>query len=204
MRKRRLLVGIAGGLTMLAGCTGNADTDRTATQTATRTVTETETSTVDVPEGNVIAYDELSAAQQNAFDQALNGSANFGAGVPSDVASINYSAKIIDPFRENDFVQKSGSYYELQVVRANAGRERLDAEPVEKPDGPIVRFEDLSGEGVETLKRAIEEGSVLQETVTLPESVEAGSVVQYEDEYYLISVRNIDYMWFTLTVDPVS
>lgn len=172
----------------LAGCVGEPGDGGTPTTTVS---------------GSVVAYGELSATEQAAFDAGLDGEVRFTNSLPESYGvAPQYDLAVREVFERNDYVRKDGQLYEVSVNGpARVGGAGVSVTEVNASEAD-VRFEDLDREAADLIERAIEGDGLARGPGAEQPALEPGDVVAYEGEYYEVSPRVVDYAYFTLEVEP--
>lgn len=150
------------------------------------------------PESATVRYENLTAVQQSAFRDALDGGAVF---IPRNTSYVNatheYLAEHDEPFHDNEFVRYDGSLYRLNVswgpmfsmydVRTEAATPPDDAD--------VTPFADLPESVRDETRTAVVNGSYLSPPYkwgSAPEPLVETEYLRYENRTYRLVVGVAD------------
>lgn len=215
-------------LVALAGCIGSTAPAGTPDETATETPPPTTTEpTGTIPDGatpvestaaeptgptdaNTVAYENLTATQQAAVDEALRGSATFVPDSPYVSDDEGFSYEHVGPFQEHDYLRHDGQLYEIELgsmgeLYAQYGIYASPGEP--GPNETARPLSDLPEDVRDEMRWAIENGShtvPFGKWYSLPESLQETEYVRYENETYVTSYAVGDFWAYELRLTPVE
>lgn len=142
---------------------------------------------------NTLSFGELTPTQRAAFRDALTCTAQFAPESKWLNLSRGYAHSIGDPFRENEYVRYEGDRYEIVFTRgeffASYGISTSVATP---PAGAsVTAFEEFPKRIRDEMKTALTTGqysSPAGKWETVPEPLDGGEYVRYENQTYEVSV----------------
>lgn len=181
---------------VLAGCSGAGGPESphpgATTDTPVQTTRSAATPVIpdDATEANTVEYAELTEEQENAFDAAVTGGAEF---LPSEIDSGYFDPDLSDPFERNDYVLKNETYFELSY-RSGAQYSSHEIRAVEarpSENDTVVAFDDLSNRSQQVVRSAIESGSYTspwRRSNSIPPDLSGVNYVRYSGTHYRLSV----------------
>lgn len=182
-------------LLLLAGCSGVIDQPQepeapTGTTPVNETTTRSPGTATTVEPSQVVAYDELTAEQQAAFQNALQGEATFVPDSPYIDEPAGYEMSNSTLFERNEYVRYNGDLYDIGLGLGKAyAIHTIMAVTGDPPENAtVIALENVSANASDVLRTTLTDGRYESGMGEWPDGLPGrlGTLeyVRYEDETY--------------------
>lgn len=202
-------VGPSGPVTGTDGPAADSATHQATTTTATEA--QSPTAPADGTDANTVAYENLDEHQQAAADAAIEREIQFVPDSPYVSEDEGFRYALIDPFENNEYVVKNGSYYGIELRQMTGdlyASYEISATPSEPGPNETVRpLSDLPADVRDEVRWAVENGSHYVPTgkwYSLPESLQETDYVRYENETYSLGYTVGDFWASEMRLERVD